>query len=142
MSYVYVASSWRNKRQQQTVDFIRSLGFEVYDFKNPPNRTGFSWSEIDPCYNEWNKYDYVTALGHPYSDAGFKSDMDALMAADIVVLDLPCNRSAHLELGYAVGAGKKTYILLENTPEPELMYKMVTGICLDYDDLCRNLMEN
>jgi len=52
-------------------------------------------------------------------------DIDALLAADTVVLVLPCGRSAHLELGLAIGAGKRTAILLTDTLEPELMYKAV-----------------
>ena len=45
--------------------------------------------------------------------------------ADTFVLVLPCGKSAHLELGWAVGAGKRTAILLEDPVEPELMYRMV-----------------
>lgn len=43
---------------------------------------------------------------------------------------LPCGRSAHLELGWATGAGQKTVVLLDNPmSEPELMYLMNTRIC-------------
>lgn len=44
--YIYVASSWRNHTQPIVVDALRNEGFEVYDFKNPPNETGFAWKEI------------------------------------------------------------------------------------------------
>jgi nucleoside 2-deoxyribosyltransferase len=50
--------------------------------------------------------------------------MDALNAADVTVLVLPCGRSAHLEAGYTAGQGKPVVILLDQTFEPELMYKM------------------
>ena len=43
--------------------------------------------------------------------------------ADTGVLVMPCGRSAHLEAGYFVGAGKRLIILI-NDSEPELMYKM------------------
>ena len=43
--------------------------------------------------------------------------------ADAFVLLMPCGRSAHLEAGWAIGAGKPTAILL-SAGEPELMYKM------------------
>jgi hypothetical protein len=56
--------------------------------------------------------------------------MDALTKADCTILILPCGRSAHLELGFAIGQGQATAILLdgpmhpENKVTPELMYKM------------------
>lgn len=55
---------------------------------------------------------------------------------DCCVLVLPCGRSAHLELGYAIGAGKPTFILLAEG-EPELMYKMSPYLCADMDELKR-----
>ncbi len=56
--------------------------------------------------------------------------------ADTFVLVLPCGRSAHLELGWAVGAGKRTAILLDGPfVQPELMYKMVDHIAPDLHDL-------
>lgn len=43
MAKIYVASSWRNSFQQDVVKFLRDVGHEVYDFKNPPHgRGGFS----------------------------------------------------------------------------------------------------
>jgi hypothetical protein len=79
-------------------------------------------------------------LEHPRSIEGFDSDFDAMKRADTFVLVLPCGRSAHLELGWAVGAGKRTAILLDpdldtNTVTPELMYKMVDFIAPSVFDL-------
>jgi len=52
------------------------------------------------------------------------------------VLVLPCGRSAHLELGWAAGQGKRTAILLDGPQvTPELMYKMVDHISTDAFDL-------
>jgi hypothetical protein len=124
---IYVASSWRNNIQQQIVAQLRAAGFEVYDFKNPkPGNTGFHWSDIDQDWKLWTTKQFREALKDPIAEAGFKSDMDALKACDACLLVLPCGRSAHLELGWAVGAGKKTVVLSPQYPEePELMYKMV-----------------
>lgn len=133
---IYVASSWRNAQQQDVVAALRALGHDVYDFKNPPNASGFSWSEIDPAWKSWTAEAFLKGLDDPRADEGFQSDMDALMGADACVLVLPCGRSAHLELGYAVGAGKRTIVLLDNPiSEPELMYKMCTEIVTDMDGL-------
>lgn len=134
---IYVASSWRNEeRQQAVVARLRKDGHDVYDFRHPaPGDDGFHWSEIDPDYIEWSAEEYRTALQHHIADGGFGRDMGALKACDACVLVLPCGRSAHIEAGWAVGAGKKTAILLDDQPEPELMYKMADAICLSIEDV-------
>lgn len=128
---IYVASSWRNQHQPAIVAGLRQRGHEVYDFRNPPGRTGFAWSAIDPDWESWDAEAYREALRHPLAQAGFKSDMDALRAADAVILVLPCGRSAHLELGWAAGAGKRTAILTREGEEPELMALMADHITDD-----------
>jgi hypothetical protein len=71
-------------------------------------------------------------LQHPIAQEAFAFDMDALRDAEATVLLLPCGRTAHLELGFAVGAGQRTLVLLDNPiSEPELMYLMTTKICTD-----------
>lgn len=132
---IYVASSWRNLLQQGVVHTLRAAGHEVYDFKNPPGRTGFQWSAVDPDWQQWKPEQYRAALEHPVSVAGFDSDYDAMVWADTCVLVLPCGRSAHIEAGYFNGAGKELYILQVEEMEPELMYRMATQICLSLDEL-------
>lgn len=137
---IYVASSWRNARQPAVVGALRIAGHEVYDFRNPaPGNDGFRWSEIDPAWQDWSAASFRTALDHPVAVAGFNCDMDALRAADACVLVLPCGRSAHLELGWAVGAAKRTVVLLEGKNEPELMYRMVDALCADVPELLETL---
>lgn len=112
------------------VNALRQAGYEVYDFKAPEwNKKGFHWSEIDGSWQGWDFETYITALTHPLAESGFKSDMDALEWAEACVLVLPCGRSAHLELGWAIGQGKRTAILHNSARdiEPELMAKMVDG---------------
>jgi hypothetical protein len=145
---IYVASSWRCAAQPDVVTTLRSAGFEVYDFKNPkPGDNGFHWSSVMPSYDHetCDAEEYVDALEHPVSMAGFASDFDAMRWADTCVLVLPCGRSAHLELGWFVGQGKRTAILLDGEQNggkvtPELMYKMVDYIALDLDDLMNSFV--
>lgn len=134
--YVYVASSWRCLMQEAVVATLNAASIDCYDFKNPEGNTGFHWSEVGVNSEGENHKDYLLGLEHPRSIEGFNSDMAALDKADTVVLVLPCGRSAHLELGYAVGQGKRTAILLDGpTVTPELMYKMVDYIATSIFDL-------
>jgi hypothetical protein len=128
---IYVASSWRNERQPDVVTALLDAGLGVYDFKNPePGDHGFHWSEIDPAWKSWTPQQYLRALDHRLARHGFATDMGALRRCRGCLLVLPCGRSAHLELGWACGAGKRTAILLDQV-EPELMAKMVDLVTED-----------
>lgn len=136
---VYVASSWRNQKQPEVVQAIRAAGHQVYDFRNPnqdipdPDQ-GFHWSDIDPEWQSWSPSQFVAALEHPLALDGYSRDYEALESADAVVLVMPCGRSAHLELGFGVGMGKHSIILLSDG-EPELMYKMVPSLVTSIDEV-------
>lgn len=137
---IYVASSWRNEHQPDVVDLLLRLGHEVYDFRHPnAESTGFSWAEIDANWQKWDPDAFRSGLDHPLARNGFKLDMDALKWCDACVLVMPCGRSAHLELGWAAGAGKWTIILLSYDSEPELMYSMADVVCVDIIDLMQAL---
>lgn len=133
---IYVASSWRNINQPEAVDVLRHEGHDVYDFRNPKEGDGgFHWSEIDPMWQRWTPEEYrVHLLNSPVAQRGFQHDWEAMEWADACLLVMPCGRSAHLEAGYFVGAGKKLAILLSDA-EPELMYLMAHHICLDLHDV-------
>jgi len=121
---VYVASSWRNAEQPSVVATLRKVGHEVYDFRHPhQGNDGFHWSSIDKGWKGWSPEQFREALENPIAIEGFSLDMAALEWADAVVLVLPCGRSAHLEAGWAKGAGKFVVAQLADG-EPELMYRM------------------
>ena len=120
---IYVASSWRNQLQPAIVSIMRSAGHEVYDFKNPaPGNNGFSWSQIDPDWENWTPQQYRKALEHPIAKAGYNCDMTALYDCDACVLVLPSGRSASWEFGWALGHGKQGAVIMLDKYEPELMY--------------------
>lgn len=138
---VYVASSWRNTRQPQVVHELRTAGFEVYDFRQPtPGNHGFSWHEIDPTIPRGpadltlSADAIVRMLDHPAARDGFRLDMGALEWCEACVLVLPCGRSAHLEAGWAAGAGRFTVGLLAEG-EPDLMWKMLDHLCIDESEV-------
>lgn len=141
MARIYLASSWRNAYQPDAVKRLRKAGHEVYDFRNPPHRTGFSWKEIDSNWMNWTGEQFILNLDHSAARAGFISDAAGMEWADTGVLLLPCGRSAHLEAGVFVGEGKPLHIVLDpvGPNEPELMYKMATKIHLNLESLIEEL---
>ena len=122
---VYVASSWRNEVYPEVVRALRKAGHEVYDFRHQ----SVSWEEFD-----WNVTNGVTSaelfgvLEHPVVQTRFSNDMAALKDCDAVVCVLPCGRSAHLELGYGIGTGKRTVLLWHDGDEPDIMHNAVDRI--------------
>ena len=133
---IYVASSWRNEMQPHVVNYLRSFGYSVYDFKNPEKKdNGFHWSEIDPDWQEWGPNEYIGNLNHPLAINGFNKDFGAMKAAHACVLVWPCGSSAHLEAGYFVGAKKPLVTLIHLGCEPELMIKMSDEITSELEDL-------
>lgn len=144
---IYVASSWRNEYQQYVVEQLREHCAAVYDFRNPPKKSGFGWEQTMRGYvpgvtDTVRADDYLGAINDPIAIEGFDADFAAMQWADTFVLVLPCGRSAHLELGWAVGAGKEAFILLcsSDNPEgeqvvPELMYRMADDMFTSVTDL-------
>jgi hypothetical protein len=138
---IYVASSWRNEWQPTVVKRLRLEGHQVYDFRDPwPGQGGFSWREIEPGWQKWSAEKYrQILLTNPICAQGFLADLRAMKWADTGVLVMPCGRSAHLELGWLAGAGKRTMIILDDDSEPELMALLADDICLSIEEAVERL---
>lgn len=137
---IYVASSWRNDVQPGVVRALREAGHEVYDFRHPAEGdNGFGWRKLGLGDKDgWTAEQFAReVLEHPVAKRGFDLDMGALERADACVLVLPCGRSAHLELGYAVGQLKLSivYIPPGRFDEPELMYRMCNHVVTSLDEV-------
>lgn len=139
-SRIYLASSWRNPHQPWLVELLRGDGHQVYDFRNPPNSSGFAWRDIGLNATNCTAEEYRTALlTHPRAAQGFNADFAAMRWANVGLLVLPCGRSAHLELGWLAGAGKRTLILTQDGEEPELMALLADKICISVDEVREEL---
>jgi len=129
---IYVASSWRNPHQQSVVEILRQSGHDVYDFRNPaPGNNGFGWRQINPHWVPGEPVaaeELVKTLQHPIAKAGYLLDITALRECDVCVYVLPCGRSASWEFGYAMGQGKRCYVVQLEPQEPELMFREATFI--------------
>lgn len=148
---IYAASSWRNlEAHRRTVDTLLDAGHEVFDFTRPtwkagpdlralsgvePLPDGFAWSEISPNWKSWTAKEFrLHLLGHSLSKRAFGTDFAAMQWAEAFVLTLPSGRSSHLEFGWAVGAGKRTAVLMADA-EPELMYRLGDALCCSLEEL-------
>lgn len=140
MHRVYVASSWRNVYQPSVVSDLLHAGHHVYDFRNPPGKAGFKWSDIELDWKSWDMGHYRELLTtHREAAHGFVADMRGLEWSDTCLLVLPCGRSAHLEAGYAKGRGKRLIIFIPEPIEPDLMYLMSDTICLSMAEVLEEL---
>lgn len=146
---IYVASSWRNTFQPDVVQVLRDDGHRVYGFKEDGDGWGegnhgpggFSWSEVDPDWQNWPAEipRYLEGLKHPRAIEGFHRDMDALKQADACVMVMPCGPSASMEMGWAVGANRHVYVYIPGMREPDLMVKMADHVTADFSEI-RNLL--
>lgn len=111
---VYLVGSLRNPEVPVLGNEMRSLGLEVVD-------NWFAGGKIaDDAWQE-----YSVARGRSYAEAlqsreaghVFYFDRAYINLSDAVVMLYPAGRSAHLEFGYAVGSGKRGYLLMEEQPE-------------------------
>lgn len=118
MRRIYIATSWKNKTNVRSLaEALRANGHEAFDFTDLNNRP----NELDKFVfgvKEWLKYsgqqpheiDWIDFLSWPPTKRAFASDKAGLDWADTVILLHPCGRSAHLEGGYGVGAGKELFL--------------------------------
>ena len=138
---IYLASSWRNVNYPLALHMLREAGHEVYDFRNPTGGPpgGFHWEMVDPDWRNWSAARYREALKHPIAQQGFKSDLDGMIWAEACVLLLPCGRSAHLELGWMAGRGKRTIIWANDYEQPDLMPLLADRICISQKEVLQTL---
>lgn len=137
MKNIYVIGALKNPNIAKVAKDLRDLGFEVFDdWFAPGPHTDEYWQD----YEQKRGRGFIEALAGDHADNVFRFDLRHLTRADIVVLVLPCGKSSHLELGWALGQGKKGYILLPGEPERwDVMYRFATGVFTNLDALIHTL---
>jgi hypothetical protein len=114
MRKVYIIGSLRNTDIPKVAIALREQGYDAFD----------AWYSAGPEADDYWR-DHETLKGSTYAEAlagdaaqhVFNFDKTHLDACDIAVLVYPAGKSAHLELGYCVGRGKKTVVFMQEEPE-------------------------
>ncbi len=129
---IYLIGSLRNSEIPKIAKRLRKLGFDVFD----------DWYAAGPeADDKWRDYEkergrtYKEALNGLAADHVFQFDLKHLNNCDIAVLCLPAGKSAHLELGYVIGRGKKGYILLDKPERWDVMYKFAKEVFYTLEEL-------
>lgn len=132
---IYLIGSLRNPRVPHIANELRQGGFTVFD---DWFAAGAKADEEWQAYEQGRGHTLATALLGFAANHVFEFDREHLERADIVVLVMPCGKSGHLELGVALGQGKRGYILLDREPERfDVMYKFAHGVFSTTTDLLR-----
>lgn len=139
---IYLIGSLRNENIPVLAKKIRELGFEVFD----------DWFSPGPEADDfWRKYEklrgstYKEALNNWAGKHIYEFDKTHIDRSDIGILYMPAGKSAHLELGYMIGQGKKCYVLFDKEPERwDVMYAFCRenggNICFNFDELKEKLV--
>jgi hypothetical protein len=137
---IYLIGSLRDHKIPIIGNRLRQEGFNIFD-------DWFAGGKI--ADDEWKAYEQ--AIGHTYLEAlqgeaaehVFSFDKRHLDACEAAVLVCPSGKSAHLELGYVLGKGKKGYVLLDTAAiRWDVMYKFANGVYQDINELIQALHRN
>jgi len=137
MKKIYLIGSLKNWKVIDIGKRLRKLGYEVFD----------DWISPGPEADDfWRKFEklrgstYKQALNNFAARHIFEFDYHHLNNSDIVILIMPAGKSGHLELGWALGKGKKGYVLFDKEPERwDLMYQFCDDVFFNIKDLEKEL---
>ena len=126
---IYIASSWQNPYLDDIVSILRDRNHEVHDFRGagatqpaPPPFPGAAGSGGNQLEGPDGGLDSVMSYLHLTStQTSYQRQCAALVDAEVLLCVLPCGRSAHVELGMALGLSIPVVLLVHDGIEPDLM---------------------
>lgn len=126
---IYVAGSFKHGELCREVGrLLRLAGHIVYVFCDLHETTYNVGIELRRS-GTFETLNPQNALQNAMVKKLYELNMAQLDTCDVVVVVLPCGRSAHLEAGYVKGKGKPVYVYGKMiTGELDAMYGMVDGI--------------
>jgi hypothetical protein len=140
----YIVGSLRNIPRIRLFAFRLRCELEAHKYKN--TIVNDSWTSHG-CNVDKQYYKYIQSVGWTYTEAIqhevvtsiFELDESFIERADVVIMLEPCGKSAALELGYAAGIGKKTYIIKDEIKGIEVMERFATQVYENKESFFDNL---
>lgn len=137
----YIIGSLANKRVLDVANKLRAADIDAFDqWMASGEGADQHWKD----YGEQRGWSYFQTLKSDFVQTAFNFDFSNMQTSDGCVLVMPAGKSAHCELGWFVGSGKKAYILFDEMPErPDLMpANMATGIFTNIEELIHVIKAN
>lgn len=134
---LYLIGSLRNAQIPEIGNRFRAAGHEVFD----------DWFAAGPeADDHWQSFEkrvgrsYGEALTSYAARAVFRFDHTNLLRIEAAILVMPAGKSGHLELGYAIGIGKKGYVLFDKEPERwDVMYCFADKVFFSLDECIKGI---
>jgi nucleoside 2-deoxyribosyltransferase len=131
---IYVPSSLNIEYRLEIIDLLREVREEVCDlvFKKVSSHRNKSCS--------WNAREHEEFLNTSFQSYNYLQRLYVMKHADMCVLVLPCDQSAHMEAGFMVGLGKPLHIVMPGRYKPETMYKAADSINENAEELISSII--
>ena len=134
---IYIASSWSNLYLNDIVSILRDRNHEVHDFRAngatrpaPPPFPGAAGSAGNRLGGPDGSLDSVMSYLHLTSvQSRYQLQCAALVEAEVLLCVLPSGRSAHVEIGMALGLSIPV-VLVHDGIEPDLMHLGVDAVVI------------
>ena len=129
---IYIASSWQNPYFDDIVSILRDGNHEVRangaTRPAPPPFPGAAGNAGNRLGGPDGSLDSVMSFLHlPSTQSRYQRHCEALVEAEVLLCVLPCGRSAHVELGMALGLSIPV-VLVHDGIEPDLLHLGVDAV--------------
>ena len=139
---IYIIGSLRNKNVPIIANKIRKINkeWEIFD----------SWIAPGPHADDYLR-DYAKGKGLNSKETLkdwaathiFAFDKKHIERSTDLVMVMPAGKSGHLELGWALGKGKRGYVLFDKEPKRvDIMYQFATDIFFNFEELAEELKKH
>jgi hypothetical protein len=136
---IYIIGSLRNKNVPIIANKLRKINpnWEVFDSWYAPGRRADDYLR-DYCKGKG--LTYKETLKDWAATHIFAFDKYHLSRATDVVMVMRAGKSGHLELGWALGKGKRGFILFDKVPERvDIMLQFCNSLCFSFGELVKEL---
>lgn len=139
---IYIIGSLRNNNVPVIANKLREVNkdWEIFDSWFAPGRHA---DDFLRDYCKGKGLTYKETLKDWAATHIFAFDKKHISRSTDVVMVMPAGKSGHLELGWALGKGKRGYVLFNETPKRvDIMYQFATDIFFDFQELVTELKKH